>query len=179
MFDTMTLTKLGGGLFGSLLVFLLGGWLADSIYATPVQYDGEQAQAYVIEVAAAEPTGIPAVPAEDPVALFAVAFPTAVAAEGEATFDRRCASCHSVVQGENKVGPYLSGVVGRAVDTATDFSGYSGELEKYADFWSPENLNLFILKPSDFAPGTSMTFGGLDDVQERADLIAYLATLGG
>jgi len=180
MFDTMTLTKLGGGLFGSFLVFLLGGWLASSLYGTPEQHgEGAHAQAYSVPVEDAAPTDTPAAPAEDPVALFAAAWPTAVAADGEAVYERRCASCHAVVQGDNKTGPYLYGVVGRPVDTAVGFNGYSGELEKHVDVWTPEALNLFVLHPSEYAPGTSMSFIGLDDVTDRANLIAYLDSLDG
>ncbi|MGB7243882.1 MAG: cytochrome c family protein, partial [Sulfitobacter sp.] len=32
MFDTMTTTKVAGGLCGALLVFLLGKWAAEEIY---------------------------------------------------------------------------------------------------------------------------------------------------
>jgi cytochrome c len=183
MFDTMTLTKLGGGLFGSLLVYMLSVTVADSIYHTEAGGHGEgeeHAQAYVIEVPEAE-TGAETSdePAEDPVALFAAAFAAPDVAAGEAIFDRRCASCHSNVAGENKTGPYLHGVVGRQVDSATDFDGYSGELEKYADVWAPEALNIFLLNPEAFAPDTAMNFGGLDEAQDRANLIAYLDSLDG
>jgi cytochrome c len=181
MFDTMTLTKLGGGIFGSFLVFLLGGWVAESIYHhdSGGHGEGEHAQAYVIEVEGAEEEAAPDEPAEDPVALFAVAFAAPDVAAGEGIFDRRCASCHANVAGENKTGPYLHGVVGRPVDSATGFEGYSGELEKHADVWSPDNLNLFLLNPEEFSPGTAMNFAGLDDAQDRANLIAYLDSLDG
>ena len=49
MFDTMTLTKVVGGLCGTLLVFLLGGWAADIIYSGGGGH-GEVAQAYSIPV---------------------------------------------------------------------------------------------------------------------------------
>lgn len=177
MFDTMTLTKLGGGVCGSLLVFLLGGWVAESIYHHEVggYGEGEHRQAYVIEVEGAG-TGEADAPAEDPVALFAAAWAVADPVAGEGEF-RSCAACHSVAAGENRAGPYLHGVVGRPVDTATGYDNYSGELEKYADVWTPENLNLFLLNPSEFSPGTTMNFRGMDDAQERANLIAYLDSL--
>jgi cytochrome c len=180
MFDTMTLTKLGGGFFGAWLVFLLGGWAADSIYSAPEHHgEGEEhAQAYVIEVEGAEPEATDE-PAEDPVALFAAAFPTADAAAGAEIFDRRCSSCHANVAGENKTGPYLHGVVGRPVDAATGFEGYSGALETVFDVWTPENLNIFILNPKGAVAETAMNFAGLDDAKERADLIAYLDSLDG
>jgi cytochrome c len=178
MFDTMTLTKLGGGVFGAWLVFLLGGWAADIIYETPEVHGEEHAQAYVIEVAEAEGEGGDAEPAEDPVALFAVAFAAPDAAAGEEIFARRCTSCHSNVAGEHKTGPYLHGVVGRTVD-GTDFEAYSGALETVFDVWSPDNLNIFLLNPKAAVADTEMNFAGLDDAQDRADLIAYLDGLDG
>lgn len=178
MFDTMTLTKFGGGLFGSLLVFMLGSWVADSIYITPeVHGESDHAQAYVIEVASAEAEDS-GEPAEDPVALFAAAFAVADAAAGEGEF-RPCAACHALVEGENLTGPYLYGVVGRAVGVAAGYEDYSGDLNNYAETWTPENLNLFLLNPKAFAPETGMNFGGIDDAQDRANLIAYLDSLDG
>jgi cytochrome c len=180
MFDTMTLTKIGGGLFGSFLVYMLGGWAAETIYGAPKAHgEGEHAQAYVIEVEGAATEVASDEPAEDPVALFAAAFPTADAVAGEDVFARRCASCHANVTGENKTGPYLAGVVGRPVDTAQGFAGYSGALETVFDVWTPENLNVFLYNPKAAVADTAMNYAGLEDTEDRANLIAYLATLGG
>lgn len=178
MFNTMTLTKLGGGLFGALLVFMLGGWVAQTIYYQETGYgDGERQQAYVIEVEGADDAATDE-PPEDPVALFAAAWAVADPVAGEGEF-RSCSACHAVEAGVNRVGPYMHGVVGRPVNAAVGFNGYSGELEKYAEAWTPENLNLFLLNPDNFAPGTSMNFGGIDDAQDRANLIAWLDGLDG
>jgi len=56
--------------------------------------------------------------------------------------------------------------------------GYSGSLVAVAKVWSPENLNGFLKKPSKYAPGTKMSFNGISKPQDRADLIAYLTTIG-
>jgi cytochrome c len=45
------------------------------------------------------------------------------------------------------------------------------------DLWSYDNLNHFLLAPKVFTPGTKMAFAGVKDDAERANLIAYLATL--
>ena len=173
MFDTMTMTKALGGFCGALLVFLLGGWAADSIYGGGEGGHGEEhAQGYKIEVADA---GEAAAPAEEGPS-FAEVFATADAAAGEAVF-RKCASCHSLA-GDNKTGPHLDGVVGRAIDSVDGF-GYSGALLQVGDVWTPEALDHFLTKPSAAAPGTKMSFAGLNKVQDRANLIAYLQTQGG
>jgi len=89
---------------------------------------------------------------------------------------RRCSACHQVEPGANATGPYLHGVVGREIDTAVGFE-YSGALEQSADVWTPENLYAFLVRPSEWAPGTTMGFAGLSDSQDRADVIAYMDSL--
>lgn len=165
MFDTMTLTKIGGAVFGALLVLLLGKWAAEEIYHAEAH--GEQS--YVIEVETAE-----AEPEEE------VDFEAIMAAadidSGEKVF-RKCTACHKV-NGEDGVGPHLNGVVGRDVGSVGGFA-YSGSLVKVAQVWSAEELSGFLAKPSSYAPGTSMGFAGLRKVEDRADVIAYLQSTGG
>ena len=176
MFDTMTMTKVVGGLCGTFLVFLLGGWAAEAIYHSEVGgHDGEEAvQAYLIEVPEAAAAG-EAAPAEEAVP-FDVAFAAADATAGESVF-RNCRSCHAL-DGADGVGPHLNGVVGRAVDAVAGYA-YSGALEQVADVWSEENLYNFLQDPQGWAPGTKMTYQGLKDPEDRANLIAYLATTQG
>ncbi len=172
MFDTMFWTKVTGGICGSFLVFLLGGWAAESIYAKGEH--GVEGQAYVIEVAAAAPTDAAPADAGPPFAdLYAAADPVA----GEGTF-RACAACHKVEQGVNATGPSLYGVVGRPVQAIADFA-YSGALIAVNDVWTPEHINSFITNPKAYAPGTKMTYPGMRSAQDRANVIAYLATIGG
>jgi cytochrome c len=97
---------------------------------------------------------------------------------GEVIF-KKCYACHSVVPGETGLtGPNLSGVVGRAVASAPDFE-YSRALEALPargyGIWTRATLDAFLASPEDFAPGTAMTFVGMPDPLERADVIAYLA----
>ena len=170
MFDTMTLTKIVGGFCGTFLVFLLGGWVAESIYHGGGHGEGEQA--YVIEVP--DSAGAEEAVAEVEVP-FAEVFAMADASAGEGVF-RNCRACHSLEPGQNGTGPTLYGVVGRAVDAVEGYS-YSGALEQVADVWDPEHLNGFLENPREYAPGTKMAFNGLRSVEDRANLIAYLDTL--
>ena len=77
----------------------------------------------------------------------------------------------------NGVGPALYGVVDRVVASVDGFA-YSGSLIAVADVWTSENLDGFLTKPSKYAPGTKMSFNGISKPQDRANLIAYLATIG-
>ena len=97
-------------------------------------------------------------------------------AKGERTA-RKCMVCHTVEKGETaRVGHNLWGIVGRPVAKAAGFS-YSDQMIKQGQktaTWVPDELDVFLTKPQNFVPGTRMTFPGLPDQQERADLIAYL-----
>ncbi len=163
--DTMTITKVAAGVLGAWLVLLLGQWAGEEVYHASLH--GEPS--YAIEVASAEPEeAVEEVPFEERMAAASVE-------DGERVF-RKCTACHKVAQGENAVGPYLYGVVGRNIDSAEGYQ-YSGALEEVADVWTPENLYAFLEKPSTWAPGTTMGFAGLSQSEERADVIAYLDSL--
>ncbi|MBN9888244.1 c-type cytochrome [Salipiger abyssi] len=97
---------------------------------------------------------------------------------GERVF-RKCKACHAVGEGAKaKTGPVLNGVVGREIAAQPDFD-YSDALKELSakdGTWTPEELAAFLEKPRDFAKGTKMSFAGLRKEEERADVIAYLAT---
>ncbi len=168
MFDTMTMTKLAGGLFGALLVFLVGKWVSEEIYAMHKShgYD-DHGQAYVIDTGAGDGA------AEEAEAVpFATLMAAADIDKGERVFGK-CKACHKLEAGANSTGPYLYGVVGRTVDTAEGF-GYSGVLEEVVEVWTPEELYAFLESPKGYAPGTTMAFNGLKKSEDRVNVIAFL-----
>ncbi|PVA11161.1 cytochrome c family protein [Pelagivirga sediminicola] len=168
MFDTMTFTKVVGGLCGAFLVFLLGKFVAEEMYAARVGHHGDEVvQGYLID------TGGDDAPAEEEEGpSFEEVYASADPGKGERVFNK-CKACHKLEKGENSTGPYLYGVVGREVDTAEGF-GYSGALEEVVDVWTPEHLSGFLENPAGYAPGTAMAFAGLKSVEDRANVIAYL-----
>ena len=109
--------------------------------------------------------------------------PSVLALIGEADLDagkklmKRCASCHDLAQGgPNKIGPNLWGIVGAGVASHKGFS-YSSALKAVGGEWSYEELDAFLFKPKDFAPGTKMTFAGLKKPADRANIIGFLRML--
>ena len=109
------------------------------------------------------------------VPLLAAAAPRPSAARGEPVFQTRCALCHTVESGAGGgQGPNLRGVVGRKA-ASTDFA-YSPALRRWGRVWTPELLGKYLLLPGKLVPGTTMV-QQVPDSRERADLIAYLATL--
>lgn len=174
MFDTMTMVKALGAVFGALLVFLLGNWAADALYATGGGHGEGSHQAYVIEVEGGDAHGEEA---QEEGPDFAAMMASADVAKGAKAFGK-CKACHKIEAGANATGPSLFGVVDRTVGTEAGFK-YSGKLVAVAETWSAENLFEFLRKPKEFAPGTKMSFSGMKKDQDRVNLIAYLATLGG
>jgi len=173
MFDTMTLTKATGAVCGSLLVFLLGSWAAESIYSMGGGHGEDHAQGYVIDTGDDGAEEEPVDEGPDIAALFAAAD----AGKGERVFNK-CKACHVLEDGQNGVGPHLYDVVGRDVGSVDGF-GYSGALGEAADVWSAENLFAFLENPAGYAPGTSMGFAGLGKPEDRANVIAYMDEVDG
>ena len=87
----------------------------------------------------------------------------------------KCKACHSDVAGKNLVGPSLFGVVGRAAGSEAGYA-YSAGLKALGYAWDEGKLDAWLTNPKAVVSGTKMTFAGLPNAQDRADVIAYLAT---
>lgn len=96
--------------------------------------------------------------------------------KGKDVFSTECAECHSVREGKNKKGPSLFAVVGRKSATVADAT-YSDALKASGILWSPDKVDAYVAAPKKLVPGGKMKYDGLASAAERADLIAYLATL--
>lgn len=86
----------------------------------------------------------------------------------------QCRSCHTPE--ENSVGPKHCDVIGRKAASLPDYQ-YSPAMTKSGLTWTPENLDRFLQKPAALVPGNYMPFAGIAKAKDRADIIAYLATL--
>lgn len=117
------------------------------------------------------------VDADEPAQDVAFADLTGDAVAGEAVFTQ-CRTCHMIEDGKNAVGPTLYGVVGREAGSVGGFN-YSDANANADVTWTAEVLYDYLKAPRDFMPGTRMAFAGIKDAQDRADLIAYLASQGG
>lgn len=88
-----------------------------------------------------------------------------------------CMTCHTLDKnGPNKVGPNLWGVVDRPRASHPGFD-YSAAMKAKGGKWTFEELDKFLTHPQGYIPGTKMTFTGFQNLNQRADIIAYLRTL--
>lgn len=99
-------------------------------------------------------------------------------AKGEATF-KKCAACHTVAQGgANGIGPNLFGVMGEDIGKGRGGYAFSSGLSGKGGKWDWASMNSWLTSPSAFASGTKMSFAGITDPQERANVMVYLNSQG-
>lgn len=98
-------------------------------------------------------------------------------AENGATVFKKCKSCHQVGEGaKHRVGPHLNGIFGK-VAGSNPTAKYSKSMERAGVdglVWTTETLDVFIENPKALVSKTKMSFRGMSDSEDRADLIAYL-----
>ena len=96
-------------------------------------------------------------------------------AKGQQVFNQ-CMACHNADKGgANQLGPNLWDVVGEPIGQGKGFA-FSDALSKKGGSWNWDNLSQWLTSPRAFAPGTKMTFAGLGNPEDRANVIAFLNT---
>jgi cytochrome c len=182
-FDSFEIAKIAGGILSALLVIV--GFRT----ALEIAQEGAKPEPPGYTLPMPQATGPGAVPAGGAAAVPAPvnlpAFnPAEVAqaaaganAQAGAAIFRKCDACHSGAKdGPNKTGPNLWGVVGRPKASHAGFT-YSDSMKSKGGNWTLDDLAAFVHKPKDFVPGTKMSFPGIAEPNDLADLLAYLNTL--
>jgi cytochrome c len=171
--DSFELNKIIGAILGTLLFVMGVGFLAESIYHPTASGPG---------YALPEPEGGGEGDnggTEAPVVSIGTLLASADATQG-AEQAKKCGACHDLSEASaNKTGPGLYDVVERVIGSHPGFA-YSQVMQDHnakGDTWTYDNLNHFLTSPKAFAPGTKMTFAGVKNDQERANIIAFLSTL--
>jgi cytochrome c len=166
--NSFELNKILGALLGTCLVLLAVHIASGAIFAPP----RPAKPGYVIEVKQEQPAqpGAAAAPAEQPIENLLASAST----ERGAQVAKQCEICHNLGKGQGaKIGPDLYGVVGRKVASEPGFN-YSAALKAKGGTWTFDALNPWLTNPRADVPGTLMTFAGLSNEHQRADVIAYL-----
>jgi len=167
----MQLTKIFTAILIAGIAFFVSGWIGDALVRP------ERPAHPAIKIATPEasaPSGEPAHLALPPLApLLASGDEAAGAAYAKIV----CAACHTFNDGGKAgIGPNLYGVEGGPIDHMQGFD-YSNALKAKHGTWTFDVLNEWLYKPSAFAPGTRMTFAGISDARQRANVILYLRSL--
>lgn len=171
--DSFEINKIIGAVLGALMLLFFVNLIGEAVFPFRHQLAKEHA--------GAPPSA--AAPAETPAETKAEAAPAAPAAPAALTpgdagngakVFKKCAACHSVDAADgHKIGPNLSGIIGRAVGKAEGFS-YSPAMAGHGGAWDDAQLSAYLANPKQFIPGNKMAFAGLKKPQELADVIAYL-----
>lgn len=108
--------------------------------------------------------------AEQPIEFYLA---SADAAAGADVF-KKCQACHTVDQGgANGLGPNLWATMGAPLGHVAGFA-YSSDLQAKGGNWDWNAMSDWLANPKKFIPGTKMTFAGLGNPQDRANVMAFL-----
>jgi cytochrome c len=101
------------------------------------------------------------------------------AADSELAFNNVCRTCHTLKEGDNRLGPNLHNIIGRKAGSVPDY-GYSSAMKDANLTWDKATLDRFIANPDQVVPGNKMKpYGGLTSAEERAKIIAFLEAYNG
>jgi len=166
--NSFELNKILGAILGTCLILLALNIGAGALfapekpakpgYAVAVKAEGGEKQ----EAAKAEP--------------LPVRLAKASVEKGQATA-KQCQACHTFEKGgPNRVGPNLYGIVDEPRGEGRGFN-FSSAMKAKGGKWTYDELDKFLTDPRGYISGTAMTFAGIKNDQQRADVIDYLHTL--
>lgn len=170
--DSFEFNKIAASFLVALLVAMIGSILSEHM-VHPIKLEKP---VLIVEGAEVTPK-VGGKPAEEETLKPITPLLASASVERGQAIAKKCTQCHTFEKGgPNRTGPNLWGIIGAKVAHAADFAYSSGFKDK-GGTWDYEKLNILLHKPRAFVAATKMSFVGLKNDQERADVIAYLNTL--
>lgn len=170
--DSFELNKIAGAILFTLLVYIGLQNLGDILF----DVDAPNPDSYIVE-GVEEDGAVAASSTQEEADVPISELLLTASLEKGAKVAKKCAACHDFsAGGAHKIGPALWGIVDRDIASASGFT-YSQALSALDGAWTAEQLNGFLENPKKYAEGTAMAFAGLRKPSDRANMIAYLASL--
>jgi cytochrome c len=111
-------------------------------------------------------------------ALMTIQANAGIAADGQQAFNNSCRTCHTIKQGDNRLGPSLFGVVGPKAGTLSGYR-FSPSMRQSGVTWDQTSLDRFIADPEALINGNAMKpYGGISDAAQRKAIVDYLDKQG-
>jgi cytochrome c len=143
--------------------------------ASGMVFHNERPEKMGYPIEGAEETAAPGAAVEVPIATL---LGTADPAKGADVF-KKCAACHTIEQGgANGIGPNLYATMGEGIGQGKAGYAFTDALKGVGGTWDFDKMNAWLTNPRKFAPGTKMTFAGLPNPADRANVIVYLNSQG-
>jgi len=167
--DSFEWNKIFAAVIASALLIMVITTISDGLF-----HQEEGKPAFTIEVATAAPAGAATEEVAGP--SLAELLVNADPAKGAKQW-AKCRACHTVEKGgKSGTGPNLFGIMGRGVGAIDEFK-YSGLLAESTAVWTYDLMDQWLANPKKTFKGTTMGFGGIRKEKQRADLLAYLASM--
>ena len=175
--DSWEFNKIAAAVLAALLVIFGVKEVIAIAGGGHAKHAGKPGYTLPVEVASAAKTGAaPAAGSGLDFAKVAELLPNANASTGQGVF-KKCSACHTPGQGgKNGQGPNLWNIVNRDKGSVEGFK-YSKAMAGKGGKWDFEALALFLHKPKSYLKGTKMAFAGVKNINDLADMLAYLRSL--
>lgn len=168
--NSFEINKVLGAILGTCLTLLALNIVADALFSP----EKPAKPGYLIKVAAQ--TGATKAAVNKKEVPLPVRLAKAEVEKGQ-NIAKQCQVCHDLTKGgPNKIGPNLWNIVGNARGEGRGFK-FSAAMKAKGGKWSYDEIDKFLTNPRGYIPGTLMTFAGISNDQQRADVIDYLHTL--
>lgn len=96
----------------------------------------------------------------------------------EQAFNNACRTCHTIREGDNRLGPHLHKIIGRKAGSLPNYN-YSAAMKDAGFVWDEAKLSRFIANPDEVVPGNNMKpYAGLASADDRGKVVSFLLSVG-